>query len=176
MVEPPKLSDADHRRVACVLEAGGIRLEADVEARAIADLCRLVSYLVHTEQRDCIGRPTKRFNDSGREIRGRKPDRVGNQIVDGLAELWTLYTGNAATISYTRPTLWRAARYTGPFLRMVQAFAAMLLGELKAHPAWHANATDELLSDLQQLTSNGRKAYDRLRERRKTGRVLPPLA
>jgi hypothetical protein len=176
--------EAARQGAARILQAGRIELAPDIQQRAMTQICSIALELVQQEtvttfrsaagvQTDRIARPTKHLNDkTGGVARGRMPDRVGDQIIDKLGWFWFDYTGEAPTISCVRGSRKQPApRYTGPFLGLVQSFCSELYEDLAAHP--ELNVTDDLVNSVKQLRTNGRKAYDRLRQLRKDGR-LPP--
>jgi hypothetical protein len=186
--------EAARQGAARILQAGKIELAPDLQQRAIERILAIARWLVWQETvrtlrsppdvqpyriASVVGRPTKNFNDeTGSLARGRSPDRVGDQIIDKLAQFWFDYTDTVPTIPYVKGSRTKPPRYSGMFLRVVQAFCTELYEDLydeqKGQLRPDSNVTDDLVNAVSQLRTNGRKAYDRLRKLRQDGRLPPP--
>jgi hypothetical protein len=188
--ETSRLEEAARQGAVRILQAGNIELTPELHQRAVARIGRIARLLVDQETVSTfktasdvlthrIARPSKNFDDeTGRLARGRNPDRVGDQIIDKLAWFWFDYTDTVPTIPYVKGSRTKPPRYSGMFLRVVQAFCTELYEDLydeqKGQLRPDFNVTDDLVNAVSQLRTNGRKAYDRLHKLRQDGRWLLP--
>jgi hypothetical protein len=176
--------EAARQGAARILQAGKIELAPDLQQRAIERILAIARWLVWQETvrtlrsppdvqpyriASVVGRPWKHLDDkTGGVARGRMPDRVGDQIIDKLAEFWFDYTDTVPTIPYVKGSRTKSPRYSGMFLRVVQAFCTELYEDLydeqKGQLRPDFNVTADLVNAVSQLRTNGRKAYDRLRK------------